>query len=92
MYIIAIGGREDEGAYSVRDEYGDQFLYIFQEEDDAIRFSMMLEDMGSPKMNVIDVEEEILIEACETYGHQYVIFTPDDIVIPPKETAKNDFI
>ena len=37
MYIITIEGRETEGAYSVSDEDGDKILYIFEEEDDAIR-------------------------------------------------------
>ncbi len=49
MYIITIDGREDEGAYSVRNDYGEQVLYIFEEEDDAVRFAMMLEEGGSPE-------------------------------------------
>ena len=43
MYIITVEGKEKEGAYSVIDEDGDQVLYIFVEEDDAIRYSMQLE-------------------------------------------------
>ena len=91
MFIITIDGREEEGAYSVRNDYGEQVLYIFQEEDDALRFAMMLEEIGSPEMNVIEVEEELLVAACEMHGHKYKIFTEEDIVIPPEEHA-NDFI
>ena len=43
MYILTIHGKETEGAYSVTDEDGDQILYLFEEEDDATRFAMMLE-------------------------------------------------
>jgi hypothetical protein len=85
MFIITIDGREDEGAYSVRNEYDEQVLYIFDEEDDAVRFAMMLEESGSPVMNVIDVDEDLLIQACELHGHKYKIFTSNDIVIPPEE-------
>lgn len=85
MYIITILGEEDRGAYSVTDEYGEQILYIFEEEDDAVRFAMMLEDAGSPEMNVIEVEEELLYNVCELHGYDYAVITKDDIVVPPNQ-------
>ena len=54
MYILTIYGKETEGAYSVADDEGDQILYLFEEEDDAMRYAMMLEDDGSPDMHVIE--------------------------------------
>ena len=36
MYILTIHGKETEGAYSVKNEYGEQILYIFEQEDDAV--------------------------------------------------------
>lgn len=89
MFILTINGREDEGAYSVRNDYGDQVLYIFEEEDDATRFAMMLEENGSPEMNIIEVEKELIVQSCEMHGYQYIIFDSNDIVIPPEQ---NDFI
>ena len=35
MYLLAISGKEDEGAYAVVDDDGDKTLYFFQDEDDA---------------------------------------------------------
>ena len=61
MYILTIDGKETEGAYSVLDEEGDQILYLFEEEDDAMRFAMMLEDEGNPTMHVIEIENEVII-------------------------------
>ena len=90
MFILTIAGKEREGAYSVEDEHGDQILYLFEEEDDAIRFAMMLEESGSPEMNVIEVEDEIMIKTCEHHDYKYVVITPNDIVIPPN--TKNDLI
>ena len=83
MFILTIEGKESEGAYSVVDEEGDQILYLFEEEDDAVRYAMMLEDSGSPKMHVIEVEDEVMIKTCEVHGYNYTVITPDDIVIPP---------
>ena len=53
MYIITIKGKEKEGAYSVIDQDDDQVLYIFQNQDDATRYALQLEDIDYPKMKVI---------------------------------------
>ena len=85
MYIIAVKGKEREGAYSVTDDDEDQVLYIFQEEDDATRYALQLEDMDYPEMKVIQVEDEVMINTCDMHGHRYTIITPNDIVIPPSK-------
>ena len=89
MFILTIKGKETEGAYSVIDDEGENILYLFQEEDDAVRYSMMLEEEGSPEMHVIEIEGEVMIRTCEMHEYQYTIITPDDIVIPPTD---HDFI
>ena len=86
MYVITLDGYEQEGAYSVSDKNGDSILYIFEEEDDAMRFAMMLEDDREyPPMNVVEVDDESILDACDVHGYKYSIFTSNDIVIPPKE-------
>lgn len=90
MYIIAVAGREREGAYSVPNEKGEQILYLFQEEDDAVRYAMMLEESGNPEMNVIEVEDEIMLKTCILQEYKFTIITPNDIVIPPE--TEHDFI
>ena len=90
MYILTIYGKETEGAYSVADDEGDQILYLFEEEDDAMRYAMMLEDDGSPDMHVIEVEDEIMIKTCEMHDYKYAVITKNDLVIPPD--ASRDFV
>lgn len=89
MFLIAIDGRENEGAYSVTNENGEQILYLFSDEDDATRFAMMLEDMDYPEMHVIEIDDEMIFKTCEIHGYQYTVITPNDIIIPPEE---NDYI
>lgn len=89
MFILTIEGKEEEGAYSVIDEDGDQILYLFEEEDDAVRFAMMLEEMEYPSMHVIEIEDDVILKTCEMHGYQYAIITEDDLVIPPEQ---NDII
>ena len=37
MFILTVEGKETEGAYSVQSDDGEQVLYLFEDEDDAIR-------------------------------------------------------
>ena len=90
MYILTIAGKENDGAYSVTDDDGEQVLYLFEEEDDATRFAYQLEDDGYPEMHVIEVEDEVMIKTCQVHSYNYTVITPNDIVVPPSE--KNDFI
>ena len=83
MFLLTVAGKEQNGAYSVTDEDGDQILYLFEQHDDAMRFAMQLEDKDYPEMSVMEVEDEIMIKTCEVHGDNYTVITPDDIVIPP---------
>lgn len=83
MYLLAIKGKESEGAYAP--QVGDtHVLYLFLEEEDAERHSDLLLADDYPEMTVVEVEDDVAIEICEENGYAYCIITPDDIVIPPK--------
>ena len=89
MFILTVEGKESEGAYSIPDENGEQVLYIFEDEDDAIRFALLLEDQDYPEMHVIEVDGKVVVKTCELHDYRYSIITRNDIVIPPVE---HDFI
>ena len=90
MYILTVNGKENDGAYSVQDDDGEHILYLFEQEDDALRYAMMLEDEGSPDMHVIEVEDEVMIKTCQMHDYRYAVITQDDIVIPP--ATEHDYI
>ena len=83
MFLLTVAGKETNGAYSVTDEDGEQILYLFEQEDDATRFCLMLEEKDYPEMAIMEVEDEVMIKTCEVHGYNYTVITPDDIVIPP---------
>ena len=87
MYIITVEGKEKEGAYSVIDQEGEQVLYIFAEEDDAIRYCMQLEELEYPKMKVLEIDDSLMIKTCEMHDHRYSIITRNDVVIPPDNAS-----
>ena len=91
MFILTINGKEKEGAYSVLNDEGEHILYLFEGEDDATRYAMLLEEDGYPELNVMEVDDELIFHVCEINEHKYTVITPNDIVIPPTN-VNHDFI
>ena len=84
MFLLTLKDRKDDGAYAVQNRYGDKVLFLFEEEDDAVRYALQLEDQEDAEMDVIEVDGALAIRTCKLYNYKYAIVTPNDIVIPPK--------
>lgn len=84
MFLLTLKNRKNDGAFAVKDKYGDKVLFLFEKEDDATRYALMLEDQEEKEMDVIEVDEELAIKTCKMYNYKYAVVTPNDIVIPPK--------
>jgi len=84
MFLLTLKDRKDDGAYAVQDQYGEKVLFLFEEEDDATRYALMLEDQEEKEMEVIEVDDELAIKTCKVYNYKYAVIKPEDIVIPPK--------
>jgi len=86
MYLLTLRDKREEGAYAVDDGYGDKVLFLFEEEDDAERYAMMLEleKDNDKEMDVIEVDDDLAIKTCRMHNYKYAVITPNDIVIPPK--------
>ena len=84
MFLLTLKDRKDDGAYAVQDQYGEKVLFLFEEEDDATRYALMLEDQEEKEMEVVEVDDELAIKTCKRYNYKYAVITPNDIVVPPK--------
>ena len=60
---------------------------MFEEEDDAERYALLLEGEEDSKLDVIEIDDALAIMTCKRYNYKYAVITPNDIVIPP---SKND--
>jgi len=71
-------------AFAIPNAEGEKVLFLFEEEDDAIRYGMMVDDKDiyEEKMEVIEIDDELAISACIASDYKYTIVTPYDIVIP----------
>jgi hypothetical protein len=84
VFLLTIRDRKDDGAYAVKNKKGEKVLFLFEDEDDADRYAMMLEEEDQANMEVIEVDGALAIRTCKLYNYRYAVITPNDIVIPPK--------
>ncbi len=86
MYLLTLKDRKTDGAYAVSDKYGEKVLFLFQDEDDATRYALMLDDNAEHDnpMEVIEVDDDVAIKTCKIHNYKYAVITPNDFVIPPK--------
>ena len=84
VYLLTLNQRQDNGAYAVLNRYGEKVLFMFEDEDDAERYKLMLESDEDSEMNVIEIDDALAIMTCKRYNYKYAVITPNDIVIPPK--------
>ncbi len=84
MFLLTLKDNPDDGAYAVQDRYGEKVLFLFQKEDDAVRYAMQLEDQEDNEMDVIEVDDIMAIATCKRHNYKYSVITPNDIIIPPR--------
>ena len=85
MFIITLKD-VPSGVYSVFDESEDRIIPVFEEEDDAVRYLMHLEeDDETPDLEINSVDIDALVQACIVQGQKYSIISSDDFIIPPPD-------
>jgi len=68
MFLLTIKDNRDDGAYAVQDQNGQKVLFLFEDEDDATRYALMLEDQESSEMDVVEVDDDLAIKTCKMYN------------------------
>ena len=54
MFLLTLRDSKEEGAYAVQNRYGEKVLFLFEEEDDAERYAMHLEEDEEAEMDVVE--------------------------------------
>jgi len=86
MYILTITGKP-ESVFSLTNIQDNQVVPMFEQEEDAERYVYLideLEDPMAPELDVVEIDGDAIITACESQGHAYVVFSKDDLIIPPR--------
>tara|TARA_B000000557_G_scaffold238538_1_gene216075 strand:- start:117 stop:380 length:264 start_codon:yes stop_codon:yes gene_type:complete len=84
MFLLSLKNKREDGVYAVDDKNGNLVLFLFEEEDDATRYAMMLEEDENKEMIVIEIDDELALKTCRMNNYKYTVITPNDIIIPPK--------
>jgi hypothetical protein len=87
MFLLTIKDKKDDGAYAVQDQHGHKVLFLFEDEDDAVRYALQLEDQEETEMDVVEVDDDLALKTCKIHNYRYAVITPEDIVIPPKNVS-----
>tara|TARA_B100000579_G_scaffold52099_1_gene36253 strand:- start:787 stop:1068 length:282 start_codon:yes stop_codon:yes gene_type:complete len=93
MFLLTLKDKKDDGAYAVSDQYGEKVLFLFEQEDDAVRYAMMMRDLADVEdsvMDVVEVDGALAIKTCKVYNYKYAVITPNDFVIPPDDNISKD--
>ena len=85
MFVLTLENHPD-GVFSVFGEDESRIIPIWTEGDDAERYLMMMQnDIDYPPMQVVEMEDHVIIGACQDLGQRFSIITPDDFLIPPDD-------
>ncbi len=84
VYVVLFNvGTENEGIHSIR--IGDRHqVLMFEAEDDAIRFGILLEAQDSPPPTIEKIDREEIEEICEDAGYE-AVFVPEGELVTPVE-------
>jgi hypothetical protein len=83
-YVLSLADKP-EGVFSVVDNNtGEHVIPIFEDAEDAERYAIqMVEVQNGPSLQILEIEKEIIVAACEEKDQRYAIITIDDFIIPP---------
>ena len=85
MFVLTMEN-QPEGVFSVFDDEERRIIPIWTKSDDAERYLMMMEsEEDYPRMQVVEMEDHVIIGACQDRGQRFSIITPDDFLIPPDD-------
>ena len=88
VYILLINARtENEGIHTIQMGGVNQVL-MFQEEDDAIRYALMLEAQDFPEATIEGFDSEEIEEFCRSAGYEWKIIAKNQLEIPPENNLE----
>jgi len=85
VFVLLFNARtENEGIHTVREGDRNKIL-MFESEDDAARFALMLEAQDFPVPTVEAIDSEEVKQFCQSTGYDWTIVPKDsDLVLPPE--------
>jgi len=88
VYVLLFNaGSENQGIHSLK--MGDRdVVLMFESEDDANRFALMLEAQDFPKPTVEEIDSEEIESFCEQAGYEARHIPQGELITPPESTVE----
>lgn len=86
--LLFNAGTDGEGIHTL--QIGDRHkILMFQSEDDATRYAILLEAQDFPTPSVEAIDSEEIEEFCRQADYDWEIVTEDKLTMPPEQNAEN---
>ncbi len=87
VYVLLFNARtENEGIHTLKIDHEDVVL-MFETEDDATRFALMLEAQDFPEATVEAIEQDEIEEFCKDAGYHCKVVPEGALAIPPEQVV-----
>lgn len=85
VYVLLFNARtENEGIHTLRVDDREDIVLMFENEDDATRFAVMLEAQDFPEASVEAMDQEDIEAFCDSAGYGCKIVPEGSLAIPPE--------
>ncbi|MFM6190769.1 MAG: DUF3110 domain-containing protein [Planktothrix sp.] len=88
VYVLLFNaGTENEGIHTI--QMGDRNkVLMFEEEDDATRFAVLLEAQDFPPASVEAMDDEEIKDFCQSVDYDWELVAAGDLAIPPEQNVE----
>lgn len=84
MYVLI--DKISGGVYAVKNEEKRRCVQMWEQREDAERYYELLQaEDYSAKLEVAEVNEELVSQNCALNGYFYTIIPADELLIPPRD-------
>ncbi|MGB3312470.1 MAG: DUF3110 domain-containing protein [Nodosilinea sp.] len=86
VYVLLFNARTDNEGIHAETINGQNLILMFEHEDDAVRYALMLEAQDFPEATVEGFEQAEIEEFCESVGYGYRLIPPGTLAVPPEQS------
>ena len=88
VYVLLFNARtENEGIHTLSVD-GQDVVLMFEHEDDATRFALMLEAQDFPEAAVEGMDQAEIEEFCESAGYGHRLVSKGSLAMPPEQNLE----
>jgi hypothetical protein len=88
VYVLLFNARtENEGIHTLSID-GQDLVLMFEHEDDATRYALLLEAQDFPEATVEGMDQADIEEFCDSAGYGYRLIPEGSLAVPPEQNLE----